>query len=84
MTSAARAAVAGHTEHHLPNGRAMNGVMLNGAPQSESDPDSDSDEFGQEPDTPDMTTTQASAATLQHSRKQPSGQCPSLLTAPQE
>lgn len=54
----------------------MNGVMLNGAAQSESDPDSDSDEFGQEPVTPDQSSTQASAATREHSRKQPSGQRP--------
>ena len=69
-----RVAVAGHTEHDLPNGRAMNGVMLNGAPQSESDPDSDSDEFGREPVPPHPSSIQASTATIEHSRKQPSGQ----------
>ena len=41
---------AGHddVEPELPNGSHMNGVTLNGAPQSDSDPESDSDEFGPE------------------------------------
>ena len=61
----------------------MNGVMLNGAPQSESDPDSDSDEFGQEPVVPDISgnlaAAAAAAANPEHSHKQPSGQ---LLSPP--
>ena len=55
--------------------------MLNGAPQSESDPDSDSDEFGQEPFTPDPSSSQAPTTTLEHAQKQPSGQMSLLPTA---
>ena len=53
----------------------MNGVMLNGAPQLDSDPDSDSDEFGQEPVAADPSSIQASTAALERSQKQPSGHC---------
>ncbi|KAL3149179.1 hypothetical protein ABBQ32_002010 [Trebouxia sp. C0010 RCD-2024] len=63
----------GHTEHTLPNGRTLNGVMLNGGPRTDSDPDSDSDEFGQELATPDLYPAHPTAATLEHSHKQPSG-----------
>ena len=72
---------AGHTESDLPNGCAMNGIMLNGTPQSESDPDSDSDEFGQEHVVPGISgnlaaaaAAAAAAANPEHSHKQPSGQ----------
>ena len=80
--AARKCVITGHTEHDLPNGCTVNGVMLNGAPQSESDPDSDSDEFGQEAPTPNLDSVQAAAVTLEHSRKQPSGHpLPSLSMA---
>ncbi len=63
---------AGHTDSDLPNGRHMNGVTLNGALQSDTDPDSDSDEFGQEP-AAEAGGSQAAGATLEHRHKQASG-----------
>lgn len=51
----------------------MNGVTMNGASGSESDQDSDSDEFGQEPLPEGADGAQGGLPSMEHRRKQASG-----------
>ncbi len=50
----------------------MNGVTLNGSPQSDSDPDSDSDEFGEEP-AAEVNGNLGADSSIEHRHKQASG-----------
>lgn len=63
----------GHTDSDLPNGLHMNGVTMNGAPGSDSDQDSDSDEFGQEPLPEGVSGPQGGVPSMEHRHKQASG-----------
>lgn len=62
----------GHTESDLPNGRHMNGVTLNGSLQSGTDPDSDSDDFGEEP-AAEVDGEPGAECSIEHRHTQASG-----------